>query len=130
MSDVLRKLMEASDVMETKACGEESSELEKPQDPEKLKAAFEAFLEKHEFEPGMIVEWKPGMRNRRSVGPFIVTELLDSPIPETEGSGPGAADYLADLDIRVAILLPSGDQLRFIEYVLDSRRLQPLSTGT
>lgn len=37
-----------------------------------LKQAFETFNQKNTFKPGDIVEWKPGMKHKRSDGPFIV----------------------------------------------------------
>jgi hypothetical protein len=74
---------------------------------ERLTAAFEKLNKKGTFKPGDIVDWKPGMRNKTSYGPFVVVEVLDSPI---------------FLDIILGKVVDDGE--RFVTHFYDSRRFE------
>ena len=87
-----------------------------------LKQAFETFNQKNTFKPGDIVEWKPGMKHKRSDGPFIVVEVLDEPIVDTE-NGAGSAYFREPLDLRLGTFV-DGD---FLIFHYDSRRVQPVN---
>lgn len=87
-----------------------------------LKQAFETFNQKNTFKPGDIVEWKPGMKHKRSDGPFIVVEVLDEPIIDTN-DGAGSAYFREPLDLVLGCFL-SGD---FVTFYYDSRRMQPVN---
>ena len=87
-----------------------------------LKQAFETFNQKNTFKPGDIVEWKPGMKHKRSDGPFIVIEALDEPIVDAVGD-PGSAYFREPLDLILGTFL-NGD---FVTFYYDSRRMQPVN---
>ena len=87
-----------------------------------LKQAFETFNQKNTFKPGDIVEWKPGMKHKRSEGPFIVVEVLDEPIIDTNAEA-GSAYFREPLDIVLGCFV-SGD---FVTFYYDSRRMQPVN---
>ena len=87
-----------------------------------LKQAFETFNQKNTFKPGDIVEWKPGMKHKRSDGPFVVVEVLDYPVVDTE-SGAGTPYFREPLDLALGCFV-SGD---FVIFYFDSRRVQPVS---
>ena len=86
-----------------------------------LKQAFETFNQKNTFKPGDIVEWKPGMKHKRSEGPFIVVEVLDEPIVDAVAEA-GSAYFREPLDIVLGSFI-SGD---FVLFHYDSRRMQPV----
>ena len=87
-----------------------------------LKQAFETFNQKNTFKPGDIVEWKPGMKHKRTEGPFIVVEVLDEPIVDTVAEA-GSAYFREPLDLILGCFL-NGD---FVTFHYDSRRMQPVS---
>lgn len=87
-----------------------------------LKQAFETFNQKSTFKPGDIVEWKPGMKHKRSEGPFIVVEVLDESIVDAE-NGPGSAYFREPLDLVLGSFI-NGD---FVIFYYDSRRMQPVN---
>ena len=87
-----------------------------------LKQAFETFNQKNTFKPGDIVKWKPGMKHKRSDGPFIVVEVLDGPIVDTE-NGAGTPYFREPLDLVLGSFL-NGD---FVTFYYDSRRMQPVN---
>jgi len=90
---------------------------------EKLKYAFSLLITSHTFKPGDIVEWKNGLKNKRANGPFIVTEVLTSPVlskPDDSGS----CYYREPLDVKLAIIDDDDD---FVEHHYDSRRFQPVA---
>ena len=87
-----------------------------------LKQAFETFNQKNTFKPGDIVEWKPGMKHKRSEGPFIVVEVLDEPIIDTNTEA-GSAYFREPLDLVLGSFI-GGD---FVTFYYDSRRMQPVN---
>ena len=87
-----------------------------------LKQAFETFNQKNTFKPGDIVEWKPGMKHKRSEGPFIVVEVLDEPIIDTNAEV-GSAHFREPLDLVLGSFI-GGD---FVTFYYDSRRMQPVN---
>ena len=87
-----------------------------------LKQAFETFNQKNTFKPGDIVEWKPGMKHKRSDGPFIVVEVLDEPIIDTNAEA-GSAYFREPLDLVLGSFI-GGD---FVTFYYDSRRVQPVN---
>lgn len=86
------------------------------------KQAFEIFNQKNTFKPGDIVEWKPGMRHKRSEGPFIVVEVLDEPIVDAVASA-GSPYFREPLDLVLGCFI-DGD---FLIFYYDSRRMQPVN---
>ena len=87
-----------------------------------LKQAFETFNQKNTFKPGDIVEWKPGMKHKRSEGPFIVVEVLDEPVVDAVAEA-GYAYFREHLDLKLGVFL-NGD---FVVFHYDSRRMQPVA---
>lgn len=89
---------------------------------EQLKAALDLFNTKNTFKPGDIVEWKSGLKNRRVDGPYIVTEILETPVRSSDEAG---ISYYCDMsDIKLGTITSDGE---FIEFVFDSRRFQLLN---
>ena len=87
-----------------------------------LKQALETFNQKNTFKPGDIVEWKPGMKHKRSDGPFVVVEVLDEPVVDAIGD-PGLAYFREPLDLVLGSFI-GGD---FVTFHYDSRRMQPVA---
>lgn len=88
---------------------------------ERLTAAFEKLMEKNNFKPGDIVDWKPGMKNKATYGPFVVVEVLDSPIFDGENSA-GSPYFREPLDIILGKV--ADDRERFVTHFYDSRRME------
>lgn len=85
---------------------------------------FERFGERHEFAPGMLVQWKPGLKNKRRPQygqPGIVVEVLDEPVLDANLGG-GSAYFREPLDLAAALLDEEGD---LDVYWFDSRRFEP-----
>lgn len=74
----------------------------------------------HEFSPGEIVEWKPGLKNRNSNGPFIVNRVLDESIVDKEGDS-GSSCFMEPLDIILGHIGSGGE---YALHYFDSRRFQ------
>ena len=70
--------------------------------------------------PGQIVEWKPGLQNKRSTGPFVVVEVLDPPRKNSEDST-GSPYFCEPLDVILGSVADDGD---FLCFHYDSRRMQ------
>ena len=85
-----------------------------------LKQAFETLNQKNTFKPGDIVEWKPGMKHKRSEGPFVVIEVLDEPVVDAVADA-GSAYFQEPLDLVLGTFT-NGD---FAVFHFDSRRMQP-----
>ena len=79
----------------------------------------------HQFDTGVLVDWKSGLSNKTIKGPFIVTKVLSDPTLDTEPLA-GSSYFRESLDIVVARFDEDGD---FVENYLDSRRLQPFVPG-
>jgi len=76
-----------------------------------------------QFSPGQIVEWKPGLQNKKAYGPFVVIEVLDPPRINDEPHA-GSPYFKEPLDVILGHLDDDGD---FMCYHYDSRRLQPVT---
>jgi len=76
----------------------------------------------HQFTPGQIVEWKPGLQNKLSNGPFIVVEILDPPRKNSEDNT-GSPYFCEPLDVILGSVANDGD---FHCFHYDSRRMQPV----
>ena len=88
---------------------------------ERLTKALELLEEKYDFKKGDIVEWKKGMQNKRSEGPFIVMEVLASPV--CDGTKDAGSPYFREpLDIVLGSIDSDG---YFLTYYFDSRRFAP-----
>ena len=87
-----------------------------------LKQAFETFNQKNTFKPGDIVEWKPGMKHKRTEGPLIVVEVLDEPIVDAVAEA-GSAYFREPLDLVLGSFFGGN----FVLFHYDSRRMQPVN---
>lgn len=92
---------------------------------ERLTAAFAKLAEKNTFKPGDIVDWKPGMRNKQAYGPFIVVEVLDSPVLDNIDEA-GSQYFREPLDIVLGKVVVDGGEM-FIMHYYDSRRMEVIS---
>lgn len=80
-------------------------------------------LQKHEFHIGDLVEWKPGLKNKRAdyKKPMIVTKIYEKPITELTDDT-GSPYFNEQLDIVCGEIILDGN---FLEFHFDSRRFQP-----
>lgn len=88
-----------------------------------LQKAYKSFCIPNKFEPGDIVKWKEGQKNRRSPrynDPVIVLDVLDKPI-YGENKEPGSTYFNEPLNLVIGILDDDGD---FLYYYVDSRRFE------
>jgi hypothetical protein len=96
----------------------------------KLQERLEQFQNKAAFRPGMLVEWKPRLRNKNRPAygePAVVVEVLSQPVTgQTDESG--SPYFREPLDIIAAIIDPNDD--RFDLYYFDSRRFQPFDRAS
>lgn len=84
-------------------------------------------LIKHNFHPGMVLTWKPGLKNRAwpAYGkPLIVVSLLDTPVLDTDESG--STYFREPLDMVIGLFLDSGKHRGdFLTFYANSERYQP-----
>lgn len=86
-----------------------------------LKEKFALFTKKHDFKPGDLVQWKPGMKNKNGDGPYIVVAVLSEAVMDS-GKESGSPYFREPLDITLAEIHSDGD---FLIYHYDSRRFEP-----
>ena len=90
---------------------------------ERLTAAFKKLMKRNTFKPGDIVDWKPGLRNKNSYGPFVVVEVLDSPIFDNDDEdGSGSQYFREPFDIILGNVVDDGEM--FVIHFYDSRRIE------
>ncbi|MEZ5577718.1 MAG: hypothetical protein R3F44_19590 [Candidatus Competibacteraceae bacterium] len=94
---------------------------------EHLRVLLERFNNGREqaLRPGMLVTWKPGLKNRRFPRygePVVVVGLLDAPIvnPDDESGSPY---FQEPLDLLLGVV--RGEDRQFLVYHADRRRFQP-----
>ncbi len=87
-----------------------------------LKARYARLCKKYVFQPGDIVQWKAGLRNKSSEGLFVVIEVLDAPVLDTSCEA-GSAYFREPLDLLLGLISHGGD---FLLYHYDSRRFEPV----
>jgi len=79
---------------------------------------------KYTLRPGMIVTWKPGLKNREMSDygkPSIVVSVLETPVFDEEKSS-GSTYFRELLDIEIGVFLDDGD---FLVYHTSSERFKP-----
>ncbi|WP_374480821.1 hypothetical protein [Zoogloea sp.] len=92
-----------------------------------LRERFQGLKRRQAFQPGDVVLWKPGLKNRRwpAYGkPAIVVEVIDPPIFDSEKDS-GSAYFREPLDVAVGVFIEDGPHRGdFVVWHFDSRRLQ------
>ena len=94
------------------------------EDLKRLRDLAESYLNPHQFKPGDLVTWKPGLRNRAMPEygePIVVVEVYDEPIYD-QTSDSSSAYFREPLQLRCLLLDGDGDALIF-HY--DAGRLMP-----
>jgi hypothetical protein len=95
-----------------------------------LRARVSSLQRRHDFKPGDLVSWKPGLSNRRMPRygrPAVVIEVLPDPVLD-HAKDSGDAYFREPLDIVLGVFLEQGRHRGdFIAWHFDSRRLQPWS---
>ena len=81
----------------------------------------------HTLKPGMIVTWKPGLKNRRWPArgiPGIVVEMLATPIFDTDEAG--STYFREPLDMVIGVFMDAGEHRgEFYVFHTSSERYQP-----
>ena len=114
--------MDINDILEMTKTKMEKGGPFAPQSPQKLRAFFEVFRKENFFAVGDIVEWKPGMRNRRTIGPCIVIhQYIGKDIPFNEDKS-GIQGFMEPLDLAVGVI--DEEDGEFMVFHVDSRRMQ------
>lgn len=96
-----------------------------PKERQRLEKLYSLYTERHSFQAGQLVRWKPGQRNKnRPVydQPAVVLELLDQPIRNKAEISAGSSHYREPLDIILG-LVDEDDE--FIAFHFDSARFEP-----
>ena len=101
--------------------GDSKSGLEVRQDIAGLRKAQALYQTRYTFKPGDIVEWKPGLKNKRGEGPFVVIDKLVVPVLDTEEDA-GSPYFQERLDIILGHFDSEGN---FLMHHCDSKRMQP-----
>ncbi len=103
-------------------------EREVPGRVKQLTGLLALLQERHAFLPGMMVTWKPGMRNKRKPKyhePAVVVSVLDKPILPAGDEDAGSAYFREPLDLILGFI--DEDDGDFVMFHYDSRRFQPLT---
>lgn len=91
---------------------------------EKLSKLYQDYSRhQSKFEPGELVSWKPGLRNKKfpqSNTPAIVIHHLDTPIIDNKENA-GSPYFREPLDLLAGCIDEGGD---FVIYHFDSRRFK------
>jgi len=96
------------------------TEIEAPSVP-LLAERLKAFTTRECFQPGDIVQWKAGLKNKRlpKIDQFgVVVETLPAPVTD-EDKGSSGSYFLEPLDIKIGLTDEDGD---FVIFHYDSRR--------
>lgn len=127
MGQVLNEMMKHNiEIQARKERDEALAGVKKPLQVSKLKELVKKFNEPNTFRAGDIIQWKEGLRNKTNEGPFIVMELLGSPIID-EDAECGTAYFQEPLDLIVGLLdSPKRGEPKVLIFLhCDSRRMEP-----
>jgi len=90
---------------------------------EELRKMVALFKEEHQFECGDVLEWKPGLNNRKQKGKMIfITDGVGGACPDLKGEEDDR--HLLNGEIVDTIICCNVDE-KPMAYVVDGRRLQP-----
>lgn len=107
----------------------EKNNLSKEEKIELLEKRYSAFIDKNTFNPGELVRWKPGLRNKGGLkydDVAIVVDTLNEPIFDKDKDS-GSPYFKEPLDMLIAFLDSDND---FIVLHVDSRRMQPAKNSS
>lgn len=93
----------------------------KPASAAEIKTLGEMYLQKNEFKPGDLAQWKPGLKNAKFPNygePIVVIELFSD---QRRQSADGSNHALEPQNLRFGIL----QNEQFETYVLDANRFEP-----
>lgn len=93
------------------------------QDVDTLRQRLASLQTKHDLKVGDIVDWKEGLRNKKTPGPFVVVEVLDDPILDLSDNA-SSTYFREPIDIILGNVHKSGS---FLCFHFDSRRFQPVA---
>lgn len=93
-----------------------------------LQERYRQLARRHTFNPGDLVTWKPGLKNRRvprSNQPAVVLDVLTEPVFDSERDS-GSPYFREPLDIVLGVFIDEGPHRGdFLNWHFDSRRFQP-----
>lgn len=104
--------------------GPETGTLDHIDPAERLCQARNAYLQRHDFKPGQLVTWKPGLRNRRLPEyrqPAIVHDVFQDAVVLNQ-EPPDSPYFLERLDLVLGLIDGEGD---LVFFHFDSRRFEP-----
>lgn len=91
---------------------------------QRLRALYARLRESHGFQPGDLVRWKSGLKDRKRPlegEPAIVLEVLDAPIHDSQADA-GSAYFREPYDLRLGVLHQDGV---LVAYWYNSQRFEP-----
>ena len=95
-----------------------------PSNASNLRRAMEVLAVEHVFQPGDLVQWKPGMKNKSRPAdgePIVVVEVRDEPLLDNEHSS-GSPYFREPLTLLGGFRDDDGD---FLILHYDKRRFEP-----
>ncbi|WP_157214639.1 hypothetical protein [Polaromonas sp. CF318] len=118
---ILELIQEAKAQEQQAAVKAENSPLSDDETKQLLKALLQSYRVRQNFSVGDIVQWKPGLKNRRfpaEVTPAIVVEVFNVPVtnPITDHGSPYFQEVL---DMKIGVVTDTGNMNT---YVVDSAR--------
>lgn len=124
MSDTKSKLIKALLAEEIQSRMPPMEISEAKEQAERLRDLYASFSKAHTFSKGALVQWKPGLRNKKKPQynePCIVIDVLAEPIyGKTDESG--SAYFREPLDLIAGFIDDDGD---FVVFHFDRRRFMP-----
>ncbi len=91
----------------------------------RMKACFARLGKEHNFKPGQLVQWKKGLKNKRTPEygePIIVTQFLDTTVFDTTCGDSSSPYFREPLTLIAGELTGNGD---FLCFHYDARRFEP-----
>ncbi len=92
-----------------------------------LRERYQSLVKRQRFSPGQLVEWKPGLKNKRIPRygqPAVVIEILETPVLDREDEA-GSTYFREPLDVVLGLLWDEGPARgEFVTFYYDSRRFQ------
>jgi len=96
-----------------------------PEHISRLCTARDVFDKVYDFNPGDLVVWKKGLKNKIKPAlnePAIVMQILDTPLRDQEKQDSGTPYFNEPLDIGLGLVNEEGD---FAIFHYDKRRFEP-----